>query len=95
MNSRVLLLADINELLSFIAILKTPEMDAVRPRLEASLGRARRDLIGDGGVQAAAASIREHPRTAIALGTAAGAVAGTLLAGLIGATAGRRRHSVR
>jgi ElaB/YqjD/DUF883 family membrane-anchored ribosome-binding protein len=90
MNSRVLL-ADIDELLSFIAILKTPEVDAVRPRLEASLGRARRDLEVAGRMQAAAAVIREHPLTALA----AGAVAGALVAGLLRAFAAWRRHSVR
>ena len=39
------LLDDVNELLGYIAILKTPEVDAVRDGLEQSLRAARRKLL--------------------------------------------------
>ena len=38
------LVTDVDELLGYISIIKTPEVDAVRQKLEQSLHRARREL---------------------------------------------------
>jgi ElaB/YqjD/DUF883 family membrane-anchored ribosome-binding protein len=92
------LLRDVDEFLKYIAIVKTPEVDAVRANLERSLGMAKRQLQkavlrvqrkASGGVPAR--SLGEHPWAAIAAAVLLGAWFGKVLHTLTGT----RRHSVR
>ena len=90
------LLRDVDEFLNYIAIVKTPEVDAVRASIDRSLRMAKHELLkavasvhqkAPRGVSAR--SLREKPWAAIAAAALLGAWFGTLL------LTGPRRHSVR
>ena len=90
------LLRDVDELLNYIAIVKTPEVDAVRASIDRSLRRAKHELLkavasvhqqASRGVSAR--SLRGKPWAAIAVAALLGAWFGTVL------LTGQRRHSVR
>ena len=89
------LLRDVDEFLNYIAIVKTPEVDAVRASIERSLGMAKHELLkavasvhqqASRGVSVR--SLRGKPWAAIVLGALLGAWIGTVL------LTGQRRHSV-
>jgi ElaB/YqjD/DUF883 family membrane-anchored ribosome-binding protein len=80
------LLSDVDEFLSYIAIVKTPEVDAVRDRLEQSLSSAKDELLA--AVERSrlrsprprpTGFVRVHPWTAIAAAAVLGAVIGTMI----------------
>jgi ElaB/YqjD/DUF883 family membrane-anchored ribosome-binding protein len=90
------LLRDVDEFLNYIAIVKTPEVDAVRASIDRSLRMAKHELLkavasvhqkASRGVSAR--SLREKPWGAIAAAALLGAWFGTLL------LTGPKRHSVR
>jgi ElaB/YqjD/DUF883 family membrane-anchored ribosome-binding protein len=90
------LLRDVDEFLNYIAIVKTPEVDAVRASIDRSLRRAKHELLkavasvhqkASPGVSAR--SPRGKPWAAIAAAAVLGAWFGTVL------LTGQRRHSVR
>ena len=93
------LLRDVDEFLQYIAIVKTPEVDAVRASLERSLAAAKHELLNavarvnneeeSGGV--VGHLLRENPWAGIAAALLLGAWFGKLLHTLTGT----RRHSVR
>jgi len=92
------LLRDIDELLKYIAIVKTPEVDVVRENIERSLGMAKRELLKAIGcahtkasVGASAHPLRVNPWAAIAAAAFLGAWFGQVLRTLTKP----RRHSVR
>jgi ElaB/YqjD/DUF883 family membrane-anchored ribosome-binding protein len=92
------LLRDVDEFLNYIAIVKTPEVDAVRASIERSLGRAKNELlkaVASGHQKASrgvsARSLRGKPWAAIAAAALLGAWSGRVLRRLTKA----RRHSVR
>ncbi len=95
-QSAATLLRDVNEFLNYIAIVKTPEVDAVRASIERSLRMAKRELLKavasvhhktSRGVSAR--SLREKPWAAIAAAVLLGAWFGSVL------LRRPRRHSVR
>ena len=87
------LVNDVDEFLDYIAIVKTPEVDAVREQLERSLGAARQDLIG---AARRASGLRVGPtERPVRRNLWAAIAAASLLGALIGAAAGRRRQRVR
>jgi ElaB/YqjD/DUF883 family membrane-anchored ribosome-binding protein len=90
------LLRDVDEFLNYIAIVKTPEVDAVRASIDRSLRMAKHELLNavasvhqkaSRGVSAR--SLLEKPWAAIAAAALLGAWFGTLL------LTGPKRHSVR
>jgi len=82
------LLCDVDEFLGYIAVVKTPDMDAVRGKLVRSLRGARHQLIAAAQPQAAP-SIQgwRIVIAAVALGGLVGAI--------IGLSRGRPRHRPR
>jgi ElaB/YqjD/DUF883 family membrane-anchored ribosome-binding protein len=94
------LLNDVDEFLSYIAIVKTPDVDAIRDRLERSLSSAKLELLtavkrsrsnSPGFYRASGLRARKfistHPGIAIAAAAVLGAVIGTV--------AGASRHRAR
>jgi ElaB/YqjD/DUF883 family membrane-anchored ribosome-binding protein len=96
-QSAAALLRDVDEFLKYIAIVKTPEVDAVRASIERSLGTAKRELlkavarVHKASGRVPAHSLSENPWAAIVAAALLGAWLGTVLHTLTG----RRRHSVR
>lgn len=88
------LLSDVDEFLSYIAIVKTPEVDAVRDRLEQSLSSAKRELLA--AVERSGSRSSRPRRTgfvAVHPWMAIGAAA--VLGALIGTMTGMNRHRAR
>jgi ElaB/YqjD/DUF883 family membrane-anchored ribosome-binding protein len=92
------LLRDVDEFLQYIAIVKTPEVDAVRASLERSLAAAKHELLNavpcmNEKAPGAGAGhlLRENPWAGIAAALLLGAWFGKLLHTLTGTG----RHSVR
>jgi ElaB/YqjD/DUF883 family membrane-anchored ribosome-binding protein len=90
------LLRDVDEFLNYIAIVKTPEVDAVRASIDRSLRMAKHELLKavasvhqNASRVVSARSLREKPWAAIAAAALLGAWFGTLL------LTGPKRHSVR
>ncbi|MDB6083507.1 MAG: hypothetical protein JWN43_1388 [Gammaproteobacteria bacterium] len=87
------LLSDVDEFLSYIAIVKTPEVDAIRDRLERSLRAAKDELLAAVARPRPHASepptqfVRAHPWIA--------AAAASLLGALIGVLTGTWGHKAR
>ena len=78
-----ILIGDVDELLSYIAILKTPEVDAVRDALEVSLLEARRSLL-----QSEREGASDYPRPAkSALAGMLVVIAATAITGLFAVAA--------
>jgi ElaB/YqjD/DUF883 family membrane-anchored ribosome-binding protein len=95
-QSAATLLRDVDEFLNYIAIVKTPEVDAVRESIDRSLRLAKRELLravasvhqrASRGVSAR--SLHEKRWAAIAAAVLLGAWFGTVL------LTRPRRHSVR
>ena len=94
----VTLLGDVDELLKYIAIVRTPEVDAIRMNLERSLITAKQVLLNavprplnktSGGI--VWDSVGKNPWTAVL----AAALLGAWFGKMVQTTAGARRHSVR
>jgi ElaB/YqjD/DUF883 family membrane-anchored ribosome-binding protein len=92
------LLSDVDEFLKYIAIVKTPEVDAVRENLERSLAMAKHELLN------AAALVRKKASGRVAARSPGGNPwAAVVAAALLGAWFGKvlhtltstRRHKVR
>jgi ElaB/YqjD/DUF883 family membrane-anchored ribosome-binding protein len=94
MQSVETLVSDVEELLSYIAIVKTPEVDAVRDSLERSLREAKRELLtalprpgpDSPPARRPIKLLTVHPWAAVAAAAFLGAVIGV---------SGMRRHRVR
>ncbi len=86
------LVSDVDELLSYISIVKTPEVDAVRDQIERSLGAARRTLINTRAGEPRHGGQTDR-RVAKRLWVAI--TAASLLGALIGTMSGRRLQRVR
>jgi ElaB/YqjD/DUF883 family membrane-anchored ribosome-binding protein len=88
------LMSDVDEFLRYIAIVKTPEMDDVRDRLEQSLGAARRHLIQTGLGWGSARS-PSHSRSVLIAAAAFGTLVGSIAALRHVRRTRRRHHKVR
>ena len=96
------LLRDVDELLNYIAIVKTPEVDAVRASIDRSLRMAKHELLKALGSVHQVASVHQKASRGVSTGAPRGKPwAATVAAALLGAwfgtvlLTGQRRHSVR